>query len=47
VFPTAPESTTGSFAPGTGRFTDRKIAFSDVADDRLAAEVAKERLQDS
>lgn len=25
-----------------GRFTDRKIAFSDVADDRLATEVAKE-----
>ena len=25
-----------------GRFTDRKVAFSDVADDRLAIEVAKE-----
>ena len=25
-----------------GRFTDRKIAFTDVADDRLATEVAKE-----
>src|SRR5919108_618783 len=25
-----------------GRFTDRRIAFADVADDRLAAEVAKE-----
>jgi ABC-type nitrate/sulfonate/bicarbonate transport system substrate-binding protein len=25
-----------------GRFTDRKVAFSDVADDRLATEVAKE-----
>jgi ABC-type nitrate/sulfonate/bicarbonate transport system substrate-binding protein len=25
-----------------GRFTDRKVAFSDVADERLAAEVAKE-----
>jgi ABC-type nitrate/sulfonate/bicarbonate transport system substrate-binding protein len=25
-----------------GRFTDRKVSFSDVADDRLAAEVAKE-----
>jgi ABC-type nitrate/sulfonate/bicarbonate transport system substrate-binding protein len=25
-----------------GRFTERKIAFTDVADDRLAAEVAKE-----
>jgi hypothetical protein len=25
-----------------GRFTDRKVAFSDVADDRLASEVAKE-----
>jgi ABC-type nitrate/sulfonate/bicarbonate transport system substrate-binding protein len=25
-----------------GRFTDRKVAFSEVADDRLAAEVAKE-----
>lgn len=25
-----------------GRFTDRKVAFTDVADDRLASEVAKE-----
>jgi ABC-type nitrate/sulfonate/bicarbonate transport system substrate-binding protein len=25
-----------------GRFTDRKVSFTDVADDRLAAEVAKE-----
>jgi hypothetical protein len=25
-----------------GRFSDRKIAFTDVADDRLATEVAKE-----
>jgi ABC-type nitrate/sulfonate/bicarbonate transport system substrate-binding protein len=25
-----------------GRFTDRKIAFTEVADDRLATEVAKE-----
>lgn len=25
-----------------GRFTDRKVAFADVADDRLASEVAKE-----
>jgi hypothetical protein len=25
-----------------GRFTDRKIAFTDAADDRLANEVAKE-----
>ena len=25
-----------------GRFTDRKVTFTDVADDRLAAEVAKE-----
>jgi hypothetical protein len=25
-----------------GRFTDRKVAFTEVADDRLAAEVAKE-----
>jgi ABC-type nitrate/sulfonate/bicarbonate transport system substrate-binding protein len=25
-----------------GRFTDRRIAFTDVADDRLATEVAKE-----
>jgi len=25
-----------------GRFTDRKVAFNEVADDRLATEVAKE-----
>jgi hypothetical protein len=25
-----------------GRFTDRKVTFTDVADDRLAMEVAKE-----
>jgi hypothetical protein len=25
-----------------GRFTDRKVSFTDVADDRLATEVAKE-----
>jgi hypothetical protein len=25
-----------------GRFTDRKVAFSDVADERLAREVAEE-----
>jgi hypothetical protein len=25
-----------------GQFTDRKVAFEDVADDRLAKEVAKE-----
>ena len=25
-----------------GRFTDRKVAFAEVADDRLATEVAKE-----
>ena len=25
-----------------GRFTDRKVAFNDVADERLATEVAKE-----
>jgi hypothetical protein len=25
-----------------GRFNDRKVAFTDVADDRLASEVAKE-----
>jgi len=25
-----------------GRFVDRKVAFNDIADDRLATEVAKE-----
>ena len=25
-----------------GRFTDRKVSFTDIADDRLATEVAKE-----
>jgi hypothetical protein len=25
-----------------GRFTDRKVNFSDIADDRLATEVARE-----